>query len=220
MTEQLRHAFADQIKTLEQDVIKMGSTVEQMLNKSIEALLVNNITLADSAIEMDDIVDDYNFQIEHDALKLLALQQPMAKDLRIIAAALKIITDIERMGDYVVDISRTVKKFNTQPWIKPIVNIPEMAERVKKMLRQTLEAYVNRNISLLQHVIEDDDKVDSMYRSVKAELIEVMKTDPDLIERGLGLILIARYLERLADHLTNVCERIYYMETGEIKELH
>lgn len=220
MTESLRHAFADQINDLEQDVIKMGSTVEQMLSKSIEALIIGNINLADSAIEMDDIVDDYNWQIENDCLKLLALQQPMAKDLRIIAASLKIITDIERMGDYVVDIARAVKHLYGQPWIKPLIQIPEMAERVKKMLRKTLEAYVGRNTDLIKEIIKDDDHIDKLYLKIKSELLEEAKTDCELIERAIDYIMIARYLERLGDHLTNVCERIYYMETGVMKELH
>lgn len=220
MTEAVRLAFADEIRELEQDILKMGSVVEQMLHKSIEALAARNAGLADEAIALDDIVDEYNLGIENKCLKLLALQQPMARDLRTIAAALKIITDVERMGDYVVDIAKTVKKLCDEPLFKPLVRIPRMADIVKKMLRETLEAFVSRDLDLIQHMIEDDDDVDQLNRSLRDELIAHMQKDSSVIPQAVQLLMITRYLERLADHLTNVGERVYYMETGEMKELH
>ncbi len=220
MTEAVRVAFADQINELEQDVLKMGSVVEQMLHKSIEALATRNPVLADEARAMDDIVDDYNLSLENQCLKLLALQQPMARDLRTIAAVLKIITDVERMGDYVVDIAKTAKKLADRPLFKPLVHIPQMSDLVKKMLREALEAFVSRDIGLIQRMIEDDDKVDMLNKIVYNELIDYIRNDPSVTDQAIPLLLISRYLERLADHVTNVGERVYYMETGEMKELH
>lgn len=220
MTETLRVAFADEIEELKQDLLKMGAVVEQMLHKSIEALGSRNVSVAREAIAMDDIVDDYNISIENRCLKLLALQQPMARDLRTIAAAMKIITDIERMGDYVVDIAKTAIRLSDAPLLKPLVDIPRMGEIVKKMIREALEAFVNRDIELIQRMIEHDDEVDHLNNSLHDELVGYIKKDPNLAEQAISLILVARYLERLADHVTNVGERVYYMETGEMKELH
>ena len=198
----------------------MGSVVEQMLHKSIEALITRNEALATEAIDMDDIVDDYNLSIENQCLRLLALQQPMARDLRTIAGALKIITDIERMGDYVVDIAKTARRTMEKPLFKPLADIPTMADLVKKMLRETLEAFVSRDLKLIEHMIHHDDQVDELNRTLRDELIEYMQDEPSVIPQAIHLLLITRYLERLADHVTNVGERVYYMETGEMKELH
>lgn len=220
MSEAVRAAFADDIRALQQDLLNMASVVEQMLHKSIEALTTRSAVLADDAIRMDDIVDEYNINIENRCLRLLALQAPMARDLRTIAAALKIITDIERMGDYVVDIAKTVKGLVDRPLFKPLVDIPRMADLVKKMLRETLQAFVDRDLGLIEHMIHDDDQVDDLNRTLREELIAQMENDPSVIRQAVPLLLITRYLERLADHVTNVGERVYYMETGEMKELH
>lgn len=220
MTETVRTAFADEIKTLEQDLLKMASAVEQMLHKSIEALSTRNTALADEAIAMDDTVDDYNLSIENRCLRLLALQQPMARDLRTIAAAMKIITDIERMGDYVVDIAKTTKRLVDMPFTRQVTEIPHMADLVKKMLRETLEAFVSRDLDLVQRMIEHDDEVDHLNKALYDEFVEHMQQDPSSVPQMVPLLMITRYLERLADHVTNVGERVFYMETGEMKELH
>jgi phosphate transport system protein len=220
MVEAARLVFADEIDRLEQHLLRMASIVEQMLYKSMEALANRDVSLANEVISMDDAVDSYNIQIENECLRLLALQQPMARDLRVIAATMKIITDIERMGDYVVDIAKTAKQLSTKPLFKPLIGIPYMAELVKKMLRETLQAFINRDMELVEHMIAHDDEVDNLNRSLYKELIGHMQSDPTVTEQAVSLILIARYLERLADHVTNVGERVYYMETGEMKEFH
>ncbi|MHB0913638.1 MAG: phosphate signaling complex protein PhoU [Armatimonadota bacterium] len=220
MTDTVRVAFADEINHLEQDVLKMASVVEKMLHKSIEALSAKDVSLAEEAIDLDDIVDDYNLDIENRCLKLLALQQPMARDLRTIAATLKIITDIERMGDYIVDVAKTVRKLANAPLPVPLSEIAHMADLVKKMLRETLEAFVSRDLDLIQHMIDDDDKVDSLNKSLNNRLIDLMQQNSSSVPQAVPLLLLCRYLERLADHITNVGERVYYMETGEMKELH
>jgi len=220
MTDTVRSSFSEEIRELEQDLLKMGSVVEQMLHKSIEALITRNVFLAEEAIAMDDIVDGYNLAIENRCLKLLALQQPMARDLRTIAGAMKIITDVERMGDYIVDIAKTARELSEEPLFKPLEDIPRMAELVKQMLRDVLEAFVSRDLELIQKIIESDDQVDHLNRSLHEELVGYMQKDPSVIPQAVHLLLITRYLERLADHVTNVGERVYYMETGEMKELH
>ena len=220
MTEKARAAFAEEVKELERSLLAMGSVVEQMLCKSIEALATRSTMLADEIVAMDDIVDRYNLDIENKCLKLLALQQPMARDLRTIAAAMKIITDIERMGDYVVDIAKTAKDISDKPLFKPLVDIPRMAEVAKRMLHETLEAFVSRDLELIQTMIRDDDEVDRLDKALHDELVDYMKKDPALVDQAVGLLMITRYLERFADHVTNVGERVYYMETGEMKELH
>jgi len=220
MIHAARMAFADEIDDLQQDLLKMGSTVEQMLHKSIEALRTRNQDLAREAIAQDDVLDRYNLAVENKCLKLLALQQPMAHDLRAIAAAMKIVTDIERMGDYVVDIAKVAVRLSDTPLFKPLVNIPAMAELVKKMLHESLQAFVSRDLKLLQRVVDADDEIDRMDKSLSQSLIDYMKSDPTLTDQAVQLLLISRYLERLADHVTNVAERVYYMETGEARELH
>lgn len=220
LPETARVVFAEEMRSLEQDLLKMGSVVEQMVHKAVEALVTRNVTLADEARAMDDLADRYNIEIENRCLKLLALQQPMARDLRTIAAAMKIITDIERAGDYAVDIAKVAKKLSDRPLFKPLVDIPRMADLVKKMIRETLEAFVNRDLGMIQHMIEVDDEVDHLHKSLVDELISFMEKDPSIVRQAVPLVLITRYLERIADHMTNVGERVYYMETGEIKELH
>lgn len=215
-----RASFDEQLNDLKQELLRMGGVVEQMLFKAIKALAERDIALAEETINMDDIVDGYNLEIEMSCLRLLALQQPMARDLRAIAAALKIITDVERMGDYAVDIAKTAQILSEKPLFKPLVDIPKMAEIVQRMLHQSLEAFVKRDIQLLEKITAEDDEVDRLNRMLTDELIEYMEKTPSVASQAVRLILIVRYLERTADHITNVCERVYYMETGKLKELH
>lgn len=218
--ENVRKSFANDIMALEADLQDMGKVVDEMLGTTIEALSSGDIKLAGRVEEMDDIVDRYNISIENQALNLLALQQPMASDLRTIAAVMKIITDIERAGDYAVDIAKAVRQIAGKPLIKPLIDIPKMASLVRAMLKETLTAFVTRDLNLVEQMISHDEEIDSLYYSVYDELSRIIKANPDTTEQAIGLLLIARYLERMADHITNIGERIYYMETGELKELH
>lgn len=198
----------------------MSSAVDQMMTGAMKALKERNVELAKKIIDMDDVVDDYNLQIEQSCLRLLALQQPMARDLRTIAATLYIIKDVERMGDYALDIAKAAIKLADQPLFKPLEDLPRMAEMVQRMLRESLEAFVNHDIAAIENVAAADDQVDALYRSLRDELMDFMERDPLLVRQAVELILVARYLERIADHITNVVERIYYMEIGELRELH
>ncbi|HUV03622.1 MAG TPA: phosphate signaling complex protein PhoU [Armatimonadota bacterium] len=215
-----RKVFDEELRSLQDDLQKMGAVVEDMLGKAIEALAERDVALARQVEDMDDIVDRYNVDIETKSLRLLALQQPMARDLRTIAAAMKIITDVERAGDYAVDIAKLAERLADRPLFKPLEDIPKMARTVQQMLRETLTAFVTKDLSLVQEMIAHDEEVDHLYHSLHDELVGFIERDPKLADQAVGLVLIARYLERIADHITNIGERIYYMQTGELKELH
>jgi len=220
MHEPTRGAFADEISRLEQDLLKMGSVVEQMVHKSVDALVTRNVAAANEVLAMDDAVDHFNISIENRCLQLLALQQPMARDLRTIAAAMKIITDIERAGDYAVDIAKTAKALADSLVFRPHPQLKPMAELVKRMIREVLEAFVQRDVSLIEAAIQADDAIDHLNRLIIDDLVASVKETPAAAEELMQAILVSRYLERIADHMTNVGERVYYMETGELKELH
>lgn len=219
-SSEIRKSFAQDLASLQGDLSNMADVVGGMLAKSIQALEQSNPELARHVEDMDDIVDRYNIDIEVKCLNLLALQQPMARDLRTVAGALKIITDIERAGDYAVDISKAVERLASHPPIKPIVDIPKMAEIVQEMLTETLTAFMTRDLDLIQRMIDHDDEVDGLYRKIKIDLIDLIRSDTSITESAIDLIMVARYLERMADHVTNIGERIHYMETGVLRELH
>lgn len=214
-----RKTFDAQLKDLEQQVLKMGSFVEGMLDSAMQALVKQDKNLADDVIRRDDIADQMDLDIEIACMRLLALQQPMSKDLRIISTALKIITDLERIGDYSVDIARAAKLLADEPYFKPLVDLPKMAELTKKMVRDALQAFVDRSIDKALRVCEDDDAVDHINRMLLDELMDFMRKDPTLVKQSVHFVLISRYLERIADHVTNVAERIVYMETGEFQQI-
>ncbi len=218
--ETVRSAFDANLKKLQEDLLRMGMVVEEMLNLCMEALVKRDAALADKAIAKDDAVDDYNLDIENRCIELIATQQPAARDLRIIAAAMKIITDVERCGDYGVDIAKTAKKLSDMPSSKVAADIFLMADVVKKMLRETLEAFVSHDLNQIQRMINDDDIVDNKYNTLHEELIAAVSVSAALAAQAFHFLLVARYLERIADHITNIGERLYYMETGELKELH
>jgi phosphate transport system protein len=216
----LRQNFLEELKKLENSLVEMGTTVKDMLEKSKKALLDRDSALAKQVIDMDDIVDKYNWSIEENCLKLLALQQPMAHDLRVIAAAMKIISDIERMGDYCVDIAKFTIELIKLPPLPLNKNLINMFELVEKMLCDSLDAFVNRDINFILSVVEQDDAIDRTYYRIYDEVIEEIEHAPETAPQQVKYLMITRFLERIADHITNIAERIYYMETGELKELH
>jgi len=216
----LRHSFAEELKSLENSLFEMGAVVKDMLEKSKNALLQRNKSLAEEVIGMDDTVDKYNWDIEDKCLKLLALQQPMAHDLRVIAAAMKIINDIERMGDYCVDIAKFTLDFIDMPSLPINQNLITMFQLVEKILCDSLEAFISRDVNFIMTVVDQDDAIDRNYYKIYDEIVDEIEHAPQTAPQQIKLLMIARFLERIADHVTNVAERIYYMETGELKELH
>ncbi len=220
MTTPIRHSFDEQLTTLQQDVVRMGSMTVQAVDMAVRALVERDLELCDGVMALENQIDDLNMDIESRAVQLLALQQPMARDLRTIAGVLRIIADVERIGDYAVDISRQARNLADEPLFKPLVDIPRMANQVQKMLHDALEAFVRRDLDLAMAAVRQDDEVDHLYKSLHQELLASIARDPSLARQAIALLLVGTYLERMADHVTNIGERIWYMETGRLKELH
>ncbi len=220
MTAPLRHTFDERLSELQQDVVRMGGLAAEAVQNAIRGLVDQDLAACDRVMELEDRIDELNLDIETKALQLLALQQPMARDLRTIAAVLRMIADIERIGDYSVDISKQARRLADRPHLKPLIDIPRMAHVVQRMLHDSLQAFVRRDLDLASEAVNMDDEVDHLYKSVHIELAEYVRRDPELIEQAMSLLLVAAYLERVADHITNIGERIWFIETGRLKELH
>jgi phosphate transport system protein len=204
---------------MQQDVLKMGTMVEQAIFDSVKSLKKRDESLAQQVIDGDDAIDDFQVRIEDSCIKLLALQQPMAGDLRVISAAMKIVNDLERMADHASDISKVTIRLSGQPLIKPLIDIPRMAETTQKMLRISLDAFVNRDASEVEQLIDCDHEVDALYQQVFRELLVFMIEDPRTIRQSTHLLFVARHLERMGDYCTNLGEAVYYMVKGERKDL-
>ncbi len=214
-----RKSFHEQLGEMQQDVLKMGTMVEQAIFDSVKSLKKRDESLAQQVIDGDDAIDDFQVRIEDSCIKLLALQQPMAGDLRVISAAMKIVNDLERMADHASDISKVTIRLSGQPLIKPLIDIPRMAETTQKMLRISLDAFVNRDASEVEQLIDCDHEVDALYQQVFRELLVFMIEDPRTIRQSTHLLFVARHLERLGDYCTNLGEAVYYMVKGERKDL-
>jgi phosphate transport system protein len=219
-TRGVRRTFEDHLRELQENVLRMGAAVEEMVARAVDALRHGDVAAGEKMEQLDNVVDRYNIEIENECLHLLALQQPMARDLRTIAATMKIIGDIERVGDYCVDVAKTAAKLAERPLFKPLVDIPRMGQLVQQMLREVLEGFVNRDLERIQRMIEADDAVDGLNRQLHDELVAQIEHDPSVARQAVWLILVARYLERMADHITNIGERVFYVETGNLRELH
>lgn len=214
-----RHIFDEEIRRLRTDLLRMGTLAREAVDKSIKALVNRDSSLAEEVIVGDDIIDKMDLDIEMKCMELIARQQPMARDLRVIGTILKTITDLERIADHAVDIAKIVKILADQPPLKPFIDIPKMCEISLSMLDDALKAFVNEDTELARKMCERDDLVDALYDQVFRELLTYMMEDPKAVVRALYLIFIARFLERVADHATNVGERVVYMITGVLKEL-
>lgn len=212
-----RPTFDAQMHALEQRLLSMGSFVEGMLESSVKALIDQDVALAREVIRRDDVADDLNVDIEMTCMRLLALQHPVSRDLRTIGTTLKIITDLERIGDYAVDIARASLELALQPHRKPLTRIPRMAEITSRMVRGALEVFVGRNLAKIDEIVALDDEVDELNIQVWQGMIGEMEQDARSISRATHLIIVARSLERIADHAVNVAERVQYMETGDLR---
>jgi phosphate transport system protein len=175
--------------------------------------------LAREVIAEDDTADDMDLAIEQHCMRLLALQQPMSKDLRTIGTVMKVIADVERIGDYSVDIAKTAIKLAAIEYAKPLEDIPRMAKKARRMLRRALEALVERDLRQVTRVVESDDEVDKLWYKVAEDVEILMQEHPEAVPQAAALLLVARYLERIADHTVNIAERVAYMETGRMETL-
>lgn len=214
-----RHSFDQGLDDLHLDLIKMGSLVEESIDNTIHALKKQDVELARKVFRNDDVIDDYEQRIEKKCMNLIARQQPLAKDLRTISTALKIITDMERIADASADIAEITIRMSGKKYIKPLIDIPKMAELAKQMVNKSIDAYVKQDIKLAEEVCASDDEVDDLFNIIILELINLMRNDPGTIEQGIDFMFIAKYLERMADHATNIGEWVVFNVTGEHEHL-
>lgn len=210
-----RH-FDEELKSLSKELLMMGGLVEGAIYKSVQSLLKRDNKLAEQVVAEDQKVDEMEMKVDETCLRLLALHQPIAVDLRFIAAAMKINTDLERMGDQAVNIAQSAMYVNKEPQLKqPFIDLPKMAETTQKMVRDALDALVTRNPQLAQQVLQRDDTVDSTYHKIFEELLALMKQNPQNVAPALHLLLVARNLERIGDHATNIAEDVVYLVQGK-----
>ncbi|SHH98840.1 phosphate signaling complex protein PhoU [Clostridium grantii] len=209
-----RIAFEKELKEIHNGLLKMGKIIEESIDETIEALVNQNEELAKRVIEKDDIIDKMELDLEAECIKIIALQQPIATDLRSIASGLKIITDLERIADHCSDISKYTLKLCKENYRKPLVDIPKMAKQVKKMVGETIESYIDLDVEKAKQIKREDDVVDAYFHDLVEEINEFMKEDKEYIYQGTCLLFIIKYLERMADHATNICGWIIYNVTG------
>ena len=214
-----RQSFDKALADLQQDVLRMASVVEKLIYNAVKSLATQDPILAGEVIEGDDLVDEQRFQIEDKIIKNIATQQPMAKDLRILITGIRIIISLERMADHSVDIARVTMCLVDEKLIKPLVSITAMAKLAQQMVRDGLDAYVHNDPDKAREMCEADDEVDHIYHQTYKHLVSFMKRDPDTIGQATYLLFVARFLERIADHATNIGEAVIFQATGEWKEL-
>jgi len=214
-----RKSFHEQLDELQQNVLKMGTMVEQAIFNAVKSLKARDEILAQQVIDGDVSIDDFQVQIEDDCIRLLALQQPMASDLRVISAVLKITNDLERIADHAKDVSKVTIRLSGQPLIKPLIDIPRMAEITQKMLRISLDAFMRRDASQVEQLIDCDHEVDALYHQIFRELLSFMLEDTRTIQQATHLLFVGRHMERMADYCTNLGEAVYFMVKGERKDL-
>ncbi len=210
----------EEIGKLKKLILEMAAFAEDLISKSIQALKENNMILAEEIIKMGGKIDEMEIKIDNLAIKILALQHPEAQDLRTVTMIMKINNDLERIGDHAENIAEKVLFLADKPPVKPLIDIPRMGEMATAMLKDGLDAFVNKNDLLAVEVCKRDDEVDSMEDQIVRELLTYMISDPTTIDRGMVLILIARSLERVADLATNIAEDAYYIAKGVVLKHH
>ncbi len=214
-----RSSFHDQLAALQRDLLRMGVFVSEAIDKAVHSLAKLDIPLAHEVIAGDDTVDKMLIDIEKRCLQLMALQQPMAGDLRAIGTALKIVTDLERMADHATDIAKVTVRLEGETLIRELVHIPRMARRVQEMTREAMEAFVTRDVERAKQMIAMDDEIDTTYKRIFDNILEIMQVEPQHVKQATYLLLVAMYLERVGDHATNLGEWTIYMVTGELKDM-
>jgi len=203
--------FQMELEELKENLLKMATLVEEAINNAVQSLVQRNSELAKKTFKGEEHINKLEITIEDMCLKLLALRQPMAGDLRFITSAMKIITDLERIGDQAVNIAERAISLNEEPQLKPYIDIPRMAEIAQSMVKDVLDAFVNRDSKLARSVCERDDLVDGLNDQVFRELLTYMISDPKTITRAVHLMIVCRCLERIADHATNIAEDVIFM---------
>jgi len=215
----LRKTFENEIQELKDEILILGSLVEQALLDAVAALKKRDLVMSEKVIAGDKVINEKRFELENRVMILIATQQPMARDLRVIASILEVISELERMGDYAKGIGVIHRRMGDQPLLKPLVDIPRMAEKGASMLHRALAAFVNEDVETARLIPPEDDLVDQLYIQVYRELVTYILADPSSIERANWLLWAAHNLERFADRVTNICERTEFIVTGEYNEI-
>ncbi len=214
-----REMFDLELQRLQDEMLAMASMVEEAITASVDALKRRDLQGSKRLIVHDREINQKRFDIEEDCLIAIATQQPMASDLRILAAILDIVSELERIGDYAKGISRINLMIGEEPLLKPLIDVPNMAEKARSMLHQALDAFVQRDVDLARAIPKQDDDVDALYNQVYRELITYILVDPRAIEQANYLLWAAHNLERAADRVTNICERVIFTVTGKMEEM-
>jgi phosphate transport system protein len=216
-----RHHFEEELQALKNRLLTMGAVVEERVHQAVRSLIDRRQEEAEQVIASDKEVNDLQIEIDDRCLKLLATQTPLAGDLRLITAAMKINADLERIGDQAVNVAENVIKLLPQPPLKPLIDIPRMAEIAQQMTRDALDSFVRKDPAMARDVLRRDDEVDSLKDQVFRELLTYMMADPGTIQRALALILISRNIERIADHATNIAEDVIFLvEAKDVRHHH
>jgi len=210
-----RH-FHEELEALKQTLLAMGGLVEDQIRRAMKALLERDDAIAQEVIDRDRQVNTYDVEVDEQCVELLALNQPAAGDLRFITTAMKIVTDLERIGDQAVNIAQRVLELNREPQLKPYIDLPRMAERAQRMVKESLDAFVAGDTALARQVCGEDAEVDALKEQIFRELLTFMMEDPRAIPRAIRLILISRFMERIADHATNIAEMVVYLVEGKM----
>jgi len=216
---EIRTIFHRRLREIQNDVLAMGSMVDKAIDRSVEALKKRDLKLAEQVTSDDKMIDQKRFEIEESCVELIATQQPMASDLRTIISVFSIITDLERIGDHAEGIAKIVLMIGDEPPLKPLIDLPRMAEKTRDMLKRSLGAFIDRDADAARQIVAEDDEVDNLYTQVFRELLTFMAEDPKTITRATRLIWVAHNLERSADRVTNICERIVFTVTGKMEEI-
>ncbi len=214
-----REAFHKALKDLEKEVLDLGEMVKKAIRESVRALKERDLKRSEEIIKEDLNINNKRFEIEERCLSLIATQQPMAGDLRVIAAVLSIITDLERMGDHAEGIAKISLMIGKDPLVKPLIDVPRMAEKAISMLDRSLKAFIERDVKGARDLCAEDDEVDALYDQIYRELIVLMIENPKIIKGATYLLWVAHNLERIADRVTNIAERTVFMVTGRMEEI-
>jgi phosphate transport system protein len=215
----IRTTFDQDLQALRDKVIRLGSMVDTAIGRSMQALKDRDQTVAQQIITEDEEINDLRFEIEKDCVVLIARQQPNAHDLRLIVAAMSIVLDLERMGDHASGIATIVLRMGDEPLLKPLIDLPHMTQIAQEMLRASLDAFAKENAEEAMAVTERDDEVDQLYNQIFRELVTFVIEDPRAVTRAMYLLFCAHNVERIADRVTNICERIVFVSTGAMEEI-
>lgn len=210
-----RGSFDINLKIVHDDVLTMGNIVENQIFQCIEALANQNYGLAEKVIKNDDSVDNLQKKIEDQCIKLIATQQPLAHDLRAIFTTIKVVTDLERIADHAVDIAKITLRLKGEKYIKELVDIPTMANTVKEMIKLSINSYVEGDVDKAYSTCKMDDEIDAIFKKVFNELLVIMSSDSSTVNQASQFLFVCKFLERIADHTTNICEWTIYLVTGE-----